>query len=129
MNVHKLMSGIILIFFGLGKVKSHLLILRQIVLCRFVVIYLMLTGRASQCFKWRRILWCNRSSSWSTGWGGCFGKTVWLLATRGDHNPNLQVAITSLWHVCSQLRLDFHQEWIKCTERNLVVCIWTFYHS
>ena len=29
--------------------------------------------------------------------------------------------------VCSQLHLDFHEKWIECTERNLIMCIWNFY--
>ena len=31
-----------------------------------------------------------------------------LQATRGAGNLNHQVTITHAWHVCSQLRLDFH---------------------
>ena len=31
-----------------------------------------------------------------------FAFTVFLRATRGAHNPNLQVVITYVWHVCSQ---------------------------
>ena len=68
---------------------------------------------------------------------------------KGARNPNLQVVIKHAWHVCSQhsvilvtrarrflvtwswnepsgsgdengTRLDFHQEWMECTKRNLI---------
>ena len=46
-----------------------------------------------------------------------------LRATRGAGNLNHQVTITHAWHVCSELRLDFHQECMECIDRNLITFV------
>ena len=28
----------------------------------------------------------------------------------------------------ASIRLYFHYKWMKCTKRNLITCVWTFYH-
>ena len=46
-----------------------------------------------------------------------------LRATRGARNPNLQVVVTHASHVqmyVASIRLDFHEECMECTERNLI---------
>ena len=40
----------------------------------------------------------------------------------GVRNPNLQFVITHVWKV-------FSQQYMECTERNLITRIWTFYQS
>ena len=51
-----------------------------------------------------------------------------MQATRGAHSPNLQVAITHVRHVYSQLCLDFYKERMECRERNRITRVWTFYN-
>lgn len=48
-----------------------------------------------------------------------------LRATRGAHNPNIQVAIAHARFLCNHPRLGFHKEWMEFIKRNLIRSILT----
>ena len=67
-----------------------------------------------------------RNFQWlSMGWVWIFpGITLFQV-----QDPNLQVVITHALHVCSQHSFGLPLRVNGCSENNLILRVWTFYHS